>query len=229
MANINRDQYGKPDLGERQAPFSAQVGMWWLYFKWQWLRDAHGDAAGPAERCSRSCSSRSASLGGVAHWRDDRASFWFFGPLVFTVTLVLVYYMNFKYGASQAPELAGVAREVRDRDYFYLWSYSTWSVWAALGLAALWRAARRRGCRRAGRAAWAGERARPPASALVPLLGNWRAGVARRRDGDARMGARPPQLRRAVRRSSSPSATTTPSPSGTRRRSRASGPTSPSR
>ena len=42
MANINRDQYGKPDLAERQAPFSAQVGMWWLYFKWQWLRDAHG-------------------------------------------------------------------------------------------------------------------------------------------------------------------------------------------
>ena len=47
--------------------------------------------------------------------------------------------MNFKYGASQAPELAGVPREVRDRDYFYLWSYSTWSVWAALGLAAMWR------------------------------------------------------------------------------------------
>jgi hypothetical protein len=40
MANINRDQYGKPDLSLRQAPFDAQMGMWWLYFKWQWLRDA---------------------------------------------------------------------------------------------------------------------------------------------------------------------------------------------
>jgi uncharacterized membrane protein (UPF0127 family) len=42
MANVNREQYGKPNLSERQAPFSAQVGMWWLYFTWQWLRDPHG-------------------------------------------------------------------------------------------------------------------------------------------------------------------------------------------
>src|SRR3954464_13226767 len=42
MANVNREQYGKPDLSERQAPFSAQMGMWWLYFKWQWLRDPYG-------------------------------------------------------------------------------------------------------------------------------------------------------------------------------------------
>ena len=41
MYNFNREQYGKPSLAERQAPFSAQVGMWWLYFKWQWLRDAY--------------------------------------------------------------------------------------------------------------------------------------------------------------------------------------------
>src|SRR5512132_2394324 len=31
MDNINRVQYGKPDLSVRQAPFSAQLGMWWLY------------------------------------------------------------------------------------------------------------------------------------------------------------------------------------------------------
>ena len=29
-------------------------------------------------------------------------------------------------------------REVRDRDYFYLWSFSAWSVWAALGLMFVW-------------------------------------------------------------------------------------------
>jgi hypothetical protein len=27
---------------------------------------------------------------------------------------------------------------VRDRDYFYLWSFSAWGVWAALGLVAVW-------------------------------------------------------------------------------------------
>ncbi|HEX6600593.1 MAG TPA: hypothetical protein VF034_14860, partial [Gemmatimonadaceae bacterium] len=40
--------------------------------------------------------------------------------------------------ASQSPELVGVQREVRDRDYFYLWSFSAWGVWAALGLVAAW-------------------------------------------------------------------------------------------
>src|SRR3954463_12941397 len=39
MDNINRVQYGEK-VG-RGAPYSAQVGMWWLYFKWQWLRDSH--------------------------------------------------------------------------------------------------------------------------------------------------------------------------------------------
>jgi hypothetical protein len=56
-----------------------------------------------------------------------------------TVTLALIYYMNFKYGSSQSPELGEtVLREVRDRDYFYLWSFSAWSVWAALGLVFVW-------------------------------------------------------------------------------------------
>ncbi len=64
---------------------------------------------------------------------------WFFGALVFTVAPALIWYMNFKYGSSQAPELGqSVAREPRDRDYFYLWSYSTWSVWVAFGLMWLW-------------------------------------------------------------------------------------------
>jgi hypothetical protein len=41
--NFNRGQYGKPELSDRQASFTEQLGMWWLYFKWQWIRDAHGD------------------------------------------------------------------------------------------------------------------------------------------------------------------------------------------
>lgn len=136
--NFNREQYGKPSLAERQAPFSAQVGMWWLYFKWQWLRDAHQER--PVLQQVLAVTFLLLGLfGGYVHWRRDRRSFWFFGPLVFTVTLLLIFYMNFKYGASQAPELGdAVPREVRDRDYFYLWSFSAWSVWAALGLVFVW-------------------------------------------------------------------------------------------
>jgi hypothetical protein len=137
-ANIDREQYGKPSLTERQAPFTAQVGMWWLYFKWQWNRDAHSERPGLQNGLAVLFLALGL-VGGWVHWKRDRQSFWFFGPLVFTVTFALIYYMNFKYGASQAPDLGGsVPREVRDRDYFYIWSYSTWGVWAALGLIWVW-------------------------------------------------------------------------------------------
>jgi hypothetical protein len=138
MYNFNRGQYGKPEVTERQAPFSAQVGMWWLYFKWQWLRDAHGDATW-LQNFLAICFLAFGLLGGWVHYKRDPRSFAFFGPLMFTLTFVLIYYLNFRYGASQAPELGGnVDREVRDRDYFFLWSFSAWSVWAALGLVYVW-------------------------------------------------------------------------------------------
>ncbi|MEO7711320.1 MAG: DUF2723 domain-containing protein [Gemmatimonadaceae bacterium] len=137
MYNFNRGQYGKPQLGERQAPFTAQVGMWWLYFKWQWLRDAHYDRPF-VQSLLAAAFLVLGLLGGYVHWQRDRRSFWYFGSLMFTMSFVLIYYLNFKYGASQDPDLVGVAREVRDRDYFYLWSFSAWGVWAALGLVAAW-------------------------------------------------------------------------------------------
>ena len=172
MDNVNRVQYGKPNLSERQAPFSAQMGMWWLYFKWQWLRDPHGTPMSSAIQNVLALLFLSLGIaGGVVHYRRDRASFWFFGPLIATTTVALVYYMNFKYGASQAPELTGVAREVRDRDYFYLWSYSAWSVWAALGLVALWRFL----AERAGPAPRWSTTAPVLMLGALPLVGNFRA------------------------------------------------------
>jgi hypothetical protein len=170
MANVNREQYGKPNLSDRQAPFSAQLGMWWWYFKWQWLRDPHG-LQGALQGALAALFLALGIAGGVVHWRRDRASFWFFGPLVFTVTFALVYYMNFKYGASQSPEVVGVEREVRDRDYFYLWSFSAWSVWAALGLVAVWRIL----AERAGRTPRWLATAPVLVFGLLPLVGNWRA------------------------------------------------------
>ena len=136
--NFNREQYGKPPVAERNAPFSAQIGMWWLYFKWQWWRDPYSTQQ-PLQATLAALFLVLGLFGGWVHWKRDRQSFLFFGPLMFTKTLVLIYYLNFKYGASQSQELGDtVDREVRDRDYFYLWSFSAWSVWAALGLAFVW-------------------------------------------------------------------------------------------
>ena len=138
MYNFNRGQYGKPDISERQAPLSAQIGMWWLYFKWQWVRDAHGQQPG-LQGMLAAVFLALGLIGGWVHWQRDPRSFAFFGPLMLTVTLLLIYYLNFRYGASQDPDLGDtVNREVRDRDYFFLWSFSAWSVWAALGLTYVW-------------------------------------------------------------------------------------------
>jgi hypothetical protein len=110
---------------------------------------------------------------------------------MFTMTLALIYYLNFKYGWSQDPQLRDVEREVRDRDYFYLWSFSAWGVWTAIGFTFLWeQVARALGKReipaqglpaRPGQVkGWPSARAFRLATpililALVPLVSNWTA------------------------------------------------------
>jgi hypothetical protein len=174
VSNINREQYGKNPVTVRQAPIGAQIGMWWMYFEWQWLRDADGNVPG-LQRALAFVFLALGLYGGFLHWQRDRRTFWYVGTLVFTVTLGLIYYLNFKYGFSQAPELGdAVPREVRDRDYFYLWSFSTWGIWAGLGLVGIWQLV-------AGATTGAApaERRRFVLSspvlafALVPLIVNW--------------------------------------------------------
>ena len=187
MSNINREQYGKKL--ERGADYPAQVGMWWLYFKWQWLRDSHGTMQG-TQFVMAFVFLALGLLGGYVHWQRDRRTFWYFGPLMFTMTLALIYYLNFKYGWSQDPGAQDVAREVRDRDYFYIWSYSAWGVWAAIGLSFLWEQLahvlggeeraeeREKGKKQAAVAGWPSRRGFIRAApilliALVPLFANW--------------------------------------------------------
>ncbi|MFN2564024.1 MAG: DUF2723 domain-containing protein, partial [Gemmatimonadaceae bacterium] len=178
--HFQRKQYGKPPLAERQAPFTAQVGMWWLYFKWQWMRDVHRER--PALQLLLAVCFLGLGLwGAAAHRRRDPESFWYFAPLVVLTSVVLIYYLNFEYGWSQAPELGdSVPREVRDRDYFYIWSFSLWGLWAGLGLVTAWEslasvigsASNRDSAPR--RRSWV--LAAPVlALALVPLAANWRS------------------------------------------------------
>jgi hypothetical protein len=136
MYNFNRGQYGKPALSDRQASFGDQIGMWWLYFKWQWLRDA--DEQRPFVQALFAAAFLVLGVCGAwVHFKRDRSSFWYFGTLMATMTVLLIYYLNFKLGASQNPASPD-PHEVRDRDYFFLWSYSAWGVWAALGLVYVW-------------------------------------------------------------------------------------------
>ena len=138
-AQIAREQYGKPPIFERWIPFTAQMGMWWQYFTWQWLRDPHG--AHPAAQMALALLAMTLAITGArVHARADRPTFVLIAALAATLSVALVFYLNFKYGSSQAPELGtSVPREVRDRDYFFLWSFSCLGVWIGLGIAECWR------------------------------------------------------------------------------------------
>ncbi len=165
--NLTRGQYQKPSVLDRQAPFAAQIGMYWWYFRWQWLRDMTG-AHAVWQNVLAVFYLLLGVLGGYVHWRRDRRSFWYVATFMFTLTIALVTYLNFKYGYSQAMSLGGnMPAEVRDRDYFFIVSFSAWGVWAALGLMLVWKTV----------AGLFGSRAETLGSerVTVPLAGSWTA------------------------------------------------------
>src|SRR5712691_10762031 len=96
---LNRVQYGKPPLTERQATFPSQLANFWQYFSWQFARDS-GRFAGIATGLFTAL-----GLGGLwALWKSDRRAGIAAIALVGTLSVGLVYYMNFKYGFSQYPD-----------------------------------------------------------------------------------------------------------------------------
>ena len=131
---LNRVQYGKPALTERQAPFGAQLANFWQYFGWQFAR-GWGRFAGLATALFVLL-----GLSGLwSLWKSDRRAGLAAAALLGVLTVGLVFYMNFKYGFSLYPDQASLPREVRERDYFFMGSFSAYGVFVALGLGALMR------------------------------------------------------------------------------------------
>ncbi len=164
---LNRVQYGKPALTERQASFGGQLANFWQYFGWQFAR-GWGRFAGVATALFAVL-----GLSGLwTLWKSDRRAGLAAAALLGVLTMGLVFYMNFKYGFSQYPDQSSLAREVRERDYFFMGSFSAFGVFVALGFGALMRGIvdflRDRGTPR-GRWAVASVALLP---ALVPLLAN---------------------------------------------------------
>jgi hypothetical protein len=164
---LNRVQYGKPPLSERQASFGAQLANFWQYFSWQFARDWG--------RLGAAATGLFTVLGLTGLWelwkRDRRAGLAGLA-LLGTLSIGLVYYMNFKYGFSQYPDQPSLPREVRERDYFFVGSFAVYGAFVALGFGALMRRiVEFVGDRGAPASRWA--IASPIlALALIPLLGN---------------------------------------------------------
>jgi hypothetical protein len=115
-----------------------------------------------------------------------------------TLSFGLTFYLNFKYGytlpeALMSDDLIALAqrggvdlREVRERDYFFIVSFSVWGLWAGIGLSALWQELTERFRDRRERGLDPELMAAPiMAVALLPLVLNW-SWASRRGDYTAR-------------------------------------------
>jgi hypothetical protein len=180
-AALGRQQYDKPPLVPRLAPLSAQFANYLQYFDWQWSRAVGGlDPLFATARIPFTTLFTGLGVWGSAeHFRRDRRSWIYVFTLFVTVSVGLVLYLNFKYGYSiPAPVDDMALREVRERDYFFIVSFSLWGLWVGMGLTALWVRLRGRGTR-----LWSG--ATVLLLALLPLLLNW-TWASRRTDYTAR-------------------------------------------
>jgi hypothetical protein len=167
---LNRTQYDKPPITVRQAALWSQIVNYLQYFDWQWARSLAGTNTVFANlRLPFTMLFTGLGVwGGIEHYRRDRASFYALATLFLTLSVALVYYMNFKYGYSLDASVPGSdMHEVRERDYFFTVSFSLWGLWAGVGIATLWREAAHE---LKTRLLWA-----TPilGLALIPLVLNW--------------------------------------------------------
>lgn len=139
---LAREQYAKPPVTARQAPFISQLINYLQYFDWQWSRSLQGRQGwfAPLRIPFTLLFLALGIFGAWTHSKKDRISFAYIATLFATLSVGLVFYLNFKYGYGQAAayQLPFSAAEVRERDYFFIVSFSMWGLWAGVGLTALW-------------------------------------------------------------------------------------------
>jgi hypothetical protein len=163
---LNRLQYGKPPLSQRLSPLGAQLGMYWHYWSWQWARDL-----GLAGALSTGLFTLLSAIGLGSLFARDRRAGVAAATMLFILTLLLVYYLNFRYSYSY-PGVALEDKEVRERDYFYVASFAFVGVLLAAGFGTVIRLIAE--WKEQGTADESRWRLGTPvlALALIPLLGN---------------------------------------------------------
>jgi len=139
---LSRKQYVKPPISTRLAPLHLQFANYLQYFDWQWARVLQGTSVvfAAARLPFTLLFTGLGVFGALEHFRRDRVSWWYLLSLFGTLSIALVFYLNFKYGYSIPDPLDDLsAHEVRERDYFFIVSFSVWGLWAGIGIAVLWR------------------------------------------------------------------------------------------
>ena len=153
-ATLSREQYQKPSiLSDPNFPdvtrparlLASQLVNYTQYLDWQWARSVAGKSPlfGGARPLITMLVLLLVAVGARAHWRVDRDAALLHGVALAMLSVVLVFYLNFRWGYSIAHDAFPDPRmhEVRERDYFFLIGFSLWGAWAGLGIAMFWRGA----------------------------------------------------------------------------------------
>src|SRR5881296_3066927 len=145
-AVLTREQFGKPSIfdnpmyppgtdnpGHTLALYGQQLLNYVQYFTWQFGHDWLGGV----QRALAVLFATLGLAGARRHWRADRRTALAMTTLVVTLTVALVFYLNFRWGYSQVFPSPRLEHEVRERDYFFIASFAVWGIWAGMGLAAV--------------------------------------------------------------------------------------------
>ncbi|MEO8294845.1 MAG: DUF2723 domain-containing protein [Gemmatimonadota bacterium] len=135
---LQRKQYGKPSVFQRQADFLSQIQNYWQYFTWQFAGDCTRGLGASCAWFGKFATGLFTLLGLaglVTLWERDKEAAAGATVLLGTMTVGLIYYLNFKYGYSIHPGQT-LEREVRERDYFFVASFQAWGLLVAIGFGA---------------------------------------------------------------------------------------------
>src|SRR5437016_9931453 len=145
-AVLARDQFGKPSVfdnpmyppgpenpGHTLVLYGQQLLNYVQYFTWQFGRDWLPGV----QRALAVLFGALGLLGARRHWRVERRAAFTMTTLMLTLTVALVFYLNFRWGYSHPFRGPGLEPEVRERDYFFIASFAAWGVWVGMGIATL--------------------------------------------------------------------------------------------
>jgi hypothetical protein len=162
---VARRQYAVHPLWPRMAPAWVQLGNFGQYADWQAALSLGPTVMPSVLRTLFTMMFLTLGYqGAVAHWNIDRRTWIGVAALFLGGSLGVIVYLNLPAGPSIGHGIlpANVMREARERDYFFVFAFLAWGIWAGIGCVSV--------AQRLARPAWVGA-----VVAFLPIVLNWRA------------------------------------------------------